>query len=138
MKRIVLISCVSKKLASPAIANNLYISPLFRFNLAYANQLHPDTIFILSAKYGLVSPLQVIEPYDLTLNDMSAREVRDWADHILAQLINHVDLKRDHFIFLAGQKYRKHLIPSVVSYEIPMQGLPIGKQLRYLKRHINE
>lgn len=34
---------------------------------------------ILSAKYGLLLPDDEIEPYNLTLNDMSSEEVRDWA-----------------------------------------------------------
>lgn len=138
MKSIVLISCVSKKLDTSARASDLYISPLFRLNWAYANQLLPDAIFILSAKYGLVSPVQVIEPYNVTLNNMSSQEVKDWAECVLGQLSNHADLNRDHFIFLAGQKYRKYLIRAMRSHEIPMQGLSIGKQLQYLKRHIHE
>ncbi len=38
-KKIVLISCVSKKLAHRAKAKELYISTLFKLNLKYATQL---------------------------------------------------------------------------------------------------
>ena len=48
LKRIVLISCVSKKLPHPARAKDLYVSPLFRLNLQYARKLQPDAIYILS------------------------------------------------------------------------------------------
>ena len=71
MRKIVLISCVSKKLPYKAQAKQLYISPLFKKNLAYAQQLKPDAIFILSAKYGLVDLEQVIEPYDLALKSIN-------------------------------------------------------------------
>lgn len=138
MKKIVLISCVSKKLDVKAQACELYISPLFRLNWAYANQLAPDAIFVLSAKYGLIQPSQEIEPYDMTLNAMSSRDKKKWAERVLAQLSQRVDIKQDHFIFLAGQNYRRYLVPALSSYEIPMNGLSIGKQLQYLMRHVHE
>lgn len=74
MKTIVLISCVSKKLNHAAKARDLYVSPLFKGNLAYAESLKPDVIYILSAKYGLLSQQDEITPYDVTLNAMNAAE----------------------------------------------------------------
>jgi hypothetical protein len=134
MRKIVLISCVSQKLPSKARARHLYISPLFKKNLAYAQGLKPDAIFVLSAKYGLVDLDQEIEPYELTLNTMSSNQIKSWAFRVLAQLSERADLNQDHFVFLAGQKYRKHLLPNFKSYEIPLEGLPIGKQLQFLSK----
>ena len=57
-----------------------------RKNLHYALKLAPDKIFILSAKYGLVGLDEEIEPYDLTLNTMLAKEIKHWADGVLHQL----------------------------------------------------
>lgn len=139
MRKVVLISCASKKLKTSAQAKDLYTkSPLFRLNLAYANTLRSDAIFILSAKYGLVQLRQEIEPYEATLNKMSTQEIQAWAGQVAGQLREHCDLQRDHFVFLAGQNYRKHLLPYMRSYEVPMEGLPIGRQLQYLKRQLNE
>jgi len=136
VRHIVLLSCVSQKLDHPAPAAELYTSPLFRLSLAYARQLHIDVIHILSAKYGLVDLDQVIAPYDVTLNAMPAAKRRAWAQRVLTQLAERYDLQRDHFTFLAGQRYREYLIPHLAHVEIPMQGLPIGKQLQFLKQHI--
>ncbi len=47
-KKIVLISCASKKLAYKSKAEDLYISTLFRLSLAYAEKLKPDKIFIFN------------------------------------------------------------------------------------------
>jgi hypothetical protein len=132
MKKIVLISCVSKKRPVKSKARDLYISPLFRKNLKYALKLKPDQIFILSAKYGLVSLEEEIEPYDLTLNTMSANEVKDWSKGVLSDLANEADLEEDLFIFLAGAKYRKYLVGHLTHFEVPFEGLPIGKQLQQL------
>ncbi len=60
---------------SPGKAEDLYVSDLFRKSLAYARQLQPAAIFILSAKYGLVRPADPIDPYNLTLNKLSFAEV---------------------------------------------------------------
>ena len=133
MGTVVLISCVSKKLPHEAKARNLYISPLFRMHLRYARQFSPQKVFVLSAKYGLVGLDEEIEPYDVTLNTMSARERKQWAAKVIEQLREHCDLENDHFVILAGEKYRQHLLPHLKSYEVPLAGLPIGKQLQFLK-----
>lgn len=138
MAKVVLISCVSKKLNREAEAQDLYTSPLFRLNLAYARRLQPDAIFILSAKYGLLDLHERVQPYDLTLNEMSAAEVRQWAGQVLEQLRRRSDPIRDEYVFLAGAKYRKHLTPQMRHYEVPLEGLRIGEQLSQLKEWVDE
>ena len=105
-KRIVLISCVSKKLSRSAKAKNLYISTLFKLNLKYAKKLEPDKIFILSAKYGLLPLGQEIEPYEQTLNNMRSNEIKQWASRVLDQIKQVCSINETEFTFLAGDKYR--------------------------------
>jgi hypothetical protein len=136
--KIVLISCVKKKLPYRAKAQVFYISTLFLFNLEYARSLKPDAIYILSAKYGLVSLEQEIDPYDLTLNTMGESQKKAWGQNVLMDLRQKADLVNDHFVFLAGKNYRKYLIPSIAYYEIPLEGYTFGEQLRELKRRIDE
>lgn len=135
MKKIVLISCVSRKLRKKAKAEDLYVSDLFRKNLAYAHSLKPDGIYILSAKHGLLSLGQRVEPYDQTLNTMRSAEVEMWAQKVLRQMRGKVG-PADKVVFLAGERYRKHLLPHFAKAVVPMQGLGIGKQLAYLKGKI--
>jgi len=134
MKRVVLISCASKKLSHSAVAKDLYVSSLFQFCLSYAYTLEPDTIFILSAKYGLVSLDQRLDPYNDTLNTKRDVDIRQWAQGVLQQLRSNIDLERDTVIFLAGEKYRRHLINHIKHHEVPLLGLSIGRQLQFLKR----
>lgn len=134
MKKIILISCVSKKLGHRAKARDLYVSDLFKKGLKYAEAQKPDKIFVLSAKYGLVDLEEEIETYNETLNEKSQDEIKVWAEGVLEKLKEFVDLGEDEFIFLAGENYRKFLIPHIKNYKIPMQGLGIGKQLGFLKR----
>ena len=132
MTKIVLISCVSKKLGNKAKAGELYVSPLFKKNLKYAKSLNADKIFILSAKYGLLGLDEEIEPYDITLNNMNSKEIKEWANKVLVQMQKVFDLNNDEFIFLAGDRYRRFLITNIKNYQIPMLGLGIGKQLKWL------
>jgi hypothetical protein len=137
MAKIVLISCAKKKLFQRSKAKDLYVSTLFKYNLQYAKSLKPDKIFILSAKYGLLDLEQEIEPYDKTLNKMTSREVEEWSNGVISQLNNKVDLKKDEFIFLAGNNYRKYLVPQIPNNKIPLKGLSYGRQLKYLKENVN-
>ena len=136
MVKVVLISCVSKKLNQKSKAQDLYVSPLFQKNLQYAKSLNPDKIFILSAKYGLLRLDEEIEPYDKTLNKMRSNEIKEWANSVLNQLKKSTDIENDEFIFLAGNNYRKFLLPYLKHYKIPMLGLSIGKQLQWLSKRI--
>lgn len=136
MTKIVLISCVSKKLHHKSKAQDLYISPLFQKNLQYAKLLNPDKIFILSAEYGLLDLNIEIKPYDKTLNKMSSNEIKDWTIFVLNQLQKVSDLDKDEFVFLTGNNYRKFLLLHIKNYKIPMFGLTIGKQLKWLNEKI--
>jgi hypothetical protein len=137
MNRIVLISCVSTKLATESKAKDLYISPLFKMNYTYAESLKPSAIYILSAKYGLVHPDMIIPPYEQTLNTMKSGEVKDWALDVIDQMQGKVNFQKDEIIFLAGERYRKFLIPLCRNAKVPLEGLGIGKQLGWLKKKLD-
>jgi hypothetical protein len=132
-KKIVLISCVSQKLPHRAKARDLYVSTLFKLNLKYANSLSPNEIYVLSAKHGLLELEREIEPYEQTLNNMRTAEIKEWANNVLQQLRSVASLEEAEFIFLAGDKYRKYLLPHIKNAVVPLEGLRIGEQLQRLK-----
>ena len=137
-KLIVLIGCAKKKCLFKSVAEEVYISPLFQLSLKYAHKLKPDAIFILSAKYGLITLRDEIKPYDTTLNKMTAVQRKAWSLKIIEQLEIDFDLQKDHFIILAGKRYRQFLLSYIASFEIPLHGLPIGKQMQFLKREVED
>ncbi|MBT3727094.1 hypothetical protein HOG21_05450 [bacterium] len=101
MSKIILISCVSKKLNLKSKAKDIYVSSLFKKSLEYAELQNPDKIFILSAKYGLLKLNKKIEPYNQTLNLMTNYEKKSWSELVLKQLKKETNIKKDKFIFLA-------------------------------------
>ena len=131
---IVLISCVGKKKSFKCKARDLYDSTWFYYGWRYARSLNPGKIFILSAKHGLLDPETNIGPYQVTLNTKGDREIQEWATGVLKALNRKTHLKRDRFIILAGERYRRHLVGAIRHYKIPMDGLRIGEQMAWLKK----
>jgi len=95
-----------------------------------------DHWYILSAKYGLVSPDSVIEPYDKTLNKMASQERLRWAEQVYSKLTKCTKAD-DEITFIAGLNYRQYLIPLLSKRGnkilVPTEGMSIGKQLKWLK-----
>lgn len=120
----------------PTPAKDLYTSSWFTKARRYAEGTGCPW-FILSAEHGLVSPDQVLAPYEKTLNTMPIAERRKWAERVAAQL-KEMSPQMEIAVFLAGQRYREflsdHLQSRNVVVEVPMQGLRIGEQLSWLGR----
>ena len=137
MTTVALVSCAAGKLTTVANAADLYDSPLFGLARQFAEK-RCDRWFILSAKHHLLRPDILVEPYDLTLNNMGVAERRQWAEFVYQEL-KKVLKPRDKMVILAGGKYREFLVPKLeqagISVEIPMEHLPIGKQLKWLKEN---
>ncbi|MFW6116992.1 MAG: DUF6884 domain-containing protein [Thermoproteota archaeon] len=140
MKSLGLVSCTKSKKNHPCRASEMY-SPSDLFSKAYSYaQKNYDSVAILSAKYGLLLPEDEIEPYDLTLNTMSAKERREWADRVFKQMKNRLNLEEfDTIYFHAGKKYRQYLILKLkkigLRCEVPLAHLGIGKQKAWYKQH---
>ncbi len=130
---ITLVSCVAAKAAQARPAKDLYLSPLFKMARAYA-EAQGGRWFILSAWHGLLHPDTVIPPYELTLNTMGQADRQRWAKYVLGQLNALEGPPPVRVVFLAGSRYREHLMGwAGARAEVPMEGLRIGEQLSWLK-----
>lgn len=140
MQRICLVACAKTKRESKSLAKELYVSSLFHKSSEYA-QRNSDKWYILSAKHGLLNPYDVIAPYEQTLNNMGVSERRIWSNKVLNQLLQ-IANSNSEIIFLAGIKYRELLIPNLsergYNISVPLKGLSIGNQLKWLKRQLIE
>lgn len=131
--RIALVGCGKAKLAQPAKAGELYVGNLFVAAKAYARK-HADGWFVLSAKYGLVGPAEVLEPYDMTMGAYDRELKEHWG-----KLVRN-DLRRGGYwgnatlVFLAGSEY-EGAVTGAPHVEKPMDGMMIGQRLRWLKEN---
>jgi hypothetical protein len=138
MSRFALISCTKLKKDYPCPAKDMYLeSQLFKKAVQYISKQNYDDWFILSAKYGLINKDTLIEPYDITLNNMNALQRKEWSKVVFAELIK---LEPQQIDFYAGKKYREYLIPllknSGISCRIPLEGKGIGEQLKFYKDYL--
>jgi hypothetical protein len=92
----ILVSCAATKHDEALEAEKLYTSQLFQkaslFAWQNARALN-GRWWILSAKYGLLDPKKVVEPYDETLNTMRIDERKDWATSVLTTCVDRTAFK---------------------------------------------
>jgi Family of unknown function (DUF6884) len=137
--RVGLVGCVKTKRAHPALAKDLYTSPLFRGRRAYV-ECTCDRWFILSAKHGLVDPEAFLTPYDQSLIQATTKERQTWASLVLAAIKERLgDLSSCTFEIHAGATYTNHglianLRESGAQVESPAAGLALGQQLAFYQR----
>lgn len=130
-----LVGCSKRKRAHPCPAADMYVGPLFRAAWRYAEGR--GRRMILSARYGLLDPATVIEPYD-------ARVCTDDDSRRLAAMVVPAVLKLrpQQVTLLAPEVYcrhiERHLIMAGFPVRVPLQGLKQGQRLRWLVTHAGQ
>jgi hypothetical protein len=131
-----LVACAKRKQAGWHAARELYVSPLFSASRRFA-EARADSWYILSGRYGVLTPGSVIESYDLSLNTMRVDERRNWARAVNAYLS--VILPPSSVVtFLAGKRYHEFLVPHLREEGhricLPLAHLRRGEQVQWLQR----
>ncbi len=141
-KMLVIVPCGSRKIwdkepgHGPALARDAYIGPMFQANSAYA-LCFADRWVILSAKYGLTAPDDVIpEAYNVTFKEPDTHPVS--LDTIRAQITARGLDHHDHVIGLGGVAYRNIVACAFADFDcdvhFPFTGLSIGRYIQRVKR----
>ena len=132
---LILIGCVRTKRATACPAAELFASPLFEGRRRYAaGQGLPW--YIVSAKFGLLAPGDVIGPYDVYLADQSPAYRKTWGEFVVAQLEQkHPDLQGRTVEVHAGAAYadplRAPLAARGAALVTPLAHLRQGEQLAW-------
>lgn len=135
---IVLITCVKTKRRKPCAAKDLYISPLFIKQRAYAEETGVPW-FILSAEHGLVVPDEWLSPYERYLPDTPATFRSAWGIWVAARLQLLAGPLSGRVIEAhAGSAYIHAIRPRLealgASLLDPLQGLSMGARLAWYGR----
>lgn len=145
--RIALISCSKLKAPDPGEISawkRYWPSPLFRLSYEFARDVwKADQIYILSAKYGIISHHSIIPTYDQTLSKMPRGERLYWGLKAANQLEEMSRHGGRAFLVLAGNTYTEHLNLQRVALngnriESPLKGLALGRRLSWLKNALLE
>lgn len=134
---IIFISCTKKKKDHKCTAREMYsASAWFRGAYSYAITLNPSKIYILSAKYGLLEPTDVIEPYEKSLITEKDKEIRNWSRMVFAQMEKKQINKGEEAIFICGKNYRKYLRNYFTKSSAPFEHMAIGQQLSFFNKKV--
>lgn len=138
-ERVALIGCGKSKLPRSAPARALYAPPkslLFKASLEVAEKQHQH-VHVLSAKYGLVKLEQVLEPYELSIRQLTPEQQDEWGLAVVRALAAQHPGRLLELHAYASKPYlvpiRRHL-PSGWTVVEPMRGLEQGERLGWLKR----
>lgn len=133
-RKIGLLATARKKASTPSAAIDLYISPLFVKSVQYA-QNHYDDFYFFSAKEGLLTKDQYIEPYNVSIKNFKISEKREWAHHVIQDLEQIIKPSQCKIYIHGGWVYREFLQPALeragFQFEVPLEGYSIGNQLKW-------
>lgn len=129
---IIVVGCTKKKKPYPCIASEMYSeSVLFSKTVAYIESYYKSEYVILSAKYGIIKPTVIINPYDSTTSDIfRCTGQYSWMRKDVAREL----FDYDKIIAFCGQDYIKMLriaLPNKCIIE-PLKGMGIGQRLQFL------
>ncbi len=112
--KIVFIGCGAKKRKEDCQAKDMYVGCLFVKALQYARTLNADRIYVLSAKYRLLSLDDEISPYNETLNKKTSKEIEEWSQIVVNRMKEEgIDPYKDELIFLCGVKYYRYILKNL-------------------------
>ncbi|MGQ5263635.1 DUF6884 domain-containing protein [Micromonospora sp. ZYX-F-536] len=132
---LLLLACAQTKREVPAPARQLYTSPLFRKGCTYAEHLGVPW-FILSAEHALVTPDQLLTPYERYLPDTSDSYRAAWGLWAVERLDLLAGPLRGLVVEVhAGAAYvgaiASHLRAKGAHVLDPLRGMAIGARLHW-------
>ena len=133
---LVFIGCVKTKIPGHHKAKELFTSPLFVGRRRRAEAAGAPW-FILSAKYGLLSPETDVDYYDVSLKAAGRAEKRSWSTRVLEQLRHAVGSLSGKIVEVhAGVDYYKYglvdgLKAQGATVVIPLEHATQGEQLAW-------
>lgn len=140
---IAIVGCGKAKLAHAAPAADLYTGSLFRAARRYAETC--DEWRIISARYGLLDPETVLEPYEQRIHPKERQQFGQVAaNRIVSEFL---DCGPYELVLLAGEDYARPIADAMrgnpggapwrcncVGVREPLAGLGLGKRLSWFAR----
>lgn len=131
-KKVALVACVKQKKQGVHPAQELFTSAWFVKAKEYVENVDFDDWYILSAKYHLVAPDEIIEDYSEHLNQYPKEEIDAWAKKTAGE-IKARNLSREQLYIIGSEKYRtiSSYLPEADIIE-PLKGMGISQQMSWM------
>lgn len=98
-----IINCAAKKLDHKAAASDLYIGTDFKVKKEFAVN-NFEHYCIISAKYGVLLPTDIVEPYNLLITQLTEHQREDLFKSCAKQISLYFS-QCDHFYFVTTDNY---------------------------------
>jgi hypothetical protein len=140
---VALVGCGKRKVITESglPAKDLYKGSLYRLSMRYALEVAED-VHILSALHGLVSPYQLLTPYDKCITQMSATQQYEWGERVIRELDDAYPNQPLHIQFFAGMHYIRPIVKYLPerlgfwTWENPLIGKDLFRRLSWLKENL--
>lgn len=132
---VIFIGCGKSKRPGRQRADQKYTGLFFKTCLSFAKTFGIP-VFILSAKYGILSLSDPVDDYDIYLGDHTKEQRQQWREMVWRQVRDR-GLRKKTFYFVTGPDYvfdnKKgiHLLSSMMPYN---RG--IGDMTRFMKQYL--
>lgn len=142
-KEIALVGCGKLKYNRRLPARDMYRGDLFRKALAYATKT-AENVYILSAKYGLIEPHEVIDPYDLSIIEIGRAGRERWGKIAMDELLRRHLLTFLRISIYAGYHYADPFIRAAEAsrlpwdFDLPLKHLGIGQRKKWFLANLPE
>lgn len=133
-----LVACCKTKIDRAAPVRELYVSPLFRLSLAYAESLC-STVYVASAQHDLLELDKMLAPYNRTMASLTPMQRKLFGAAVARGLVDRHGSRFD-LLILAGATYvdpirmglsRMNATATILE---PLANLMIGERLQFLSR----
>jgi len=142
MADLCMVTCGKKKIwdknpnTGPTEAKNVYIGPLSKKGIEFAEKFYPDTWMILSAKHGFLDPKYIIpQNYDSSFNIKNSKTIS--LEELKIQIQNENLDEYERIIVLGGKYYTKLIINLFPDKEV-INPLNDCKGIGYMLKKIND
>ena len=137
MKKVAVINCGAEKRHNASRAKDLYTGSLFVASRKYVESQY-DEYIILSAKYHMCLPDDLLIPYELYLGDLSKEDKEAWVNETFSEITQQFDLDTE-FDFYTSKMYQEELVPLLRNYgytcETYLNNLGIGSKIQWFNQH---
>lgn len=116
-------------------AQDMYVGSYFNINKEFALKFAPNNWWILSARYGLLAPTDIIEHYDSALKYADRDARMRWSEQVLAQMRRRGFDMNEETWFLAGKDYYEFVAKAFSNVQI-LTAEGMGAKMKKLKEAI--
>ncbi|NHJ04524.1 MAG: hypothetical protein EAX90_06855 [Candidatus Heimdallarchaeota archaeon] len=113
----------------------MYTSPRFYWIKKYAIS-NSKQWYILSAKYGLLKPNDIIEPYDVQLSTLTKKQLEKWVENTVNSINKKININ-DKVLFIGDDFYydalKLKLKEKGYSFQSFMYGKSLDEKISFIK-----